>query len=175
MQRYTVYFIWKLLYMFRVVPPPIIRSANNCIYGILYLSHRYCHLPLSAGGSNGATDLYLRLHVGPGIGSASKILTFSSSTTLNEGFPCFFLICKANARGKLAKTGHAPHSSKLVVICVVRLLLVLFYVLFVCKYVLYHCHRVATQLKGKEIPLQPWTGPEDSRRLRLPDFKTVGT
>jgi len=28
MQRYTVYFIWKLLYMFRVVPPPIIRSAN---------------------------------------------------------------------------------------------------------------------------------------------------
>jgi len=31
MQRYTVYFIWKLLYMFRVVSPPIIRSANNCI------------------------------------------------------------------------------------------------------------------------------------------------
>ena len=28
MQRYTVYFIWKLLYMFRVVPTPIIRSAN---------------------------------------------------------------------------------------------------------------------------------------------------
>jgi hypothetical protein len=22
LQRYTVYFIWKLLYMFRVVPPP---------------------------------------------------------------------------------------------------------------------------------------------------------
>ena len=32
MQRYTVYFIWKLLYKFRVVPSPIIRSANNCIY-----------------------------------------------------------------------------------------------------------------------------------------------
>ena len=46
MQRYTVYFIWKLLYMFRVVPPPIIRSANNCIYSIWYLSHRYCYLPL---------------------------------------------------------------------------------------------------------------------------------
>jgi hypothetical protein len=27
--------------MFRVVPPPIIRSANNCIYSIWYLSHRY--------------------------------------------------------------------------------------------------------------------------------------
>ena len=38
MQHYTVYFMWKLLYMFRVVPPPIIRSANNCIYSIWYLS-----------------------------------------------------------------------------------------------------------------------------------------
>jgi hypothetical protein len=46
MQRYTVYFIWKLLYVFRVVPPPIIRSAYNCIYSIWYLSDRYCYLPL---------------------------------------------------------------------------------------------------------------------------------
>ena len=37
MQLYTTYFIWKLLYMFRVIPP-IIRSANNCIYSIWYLS-----------------------------------------------------------------------------------------------------------------------------------------
>ena len=29
MQMYTVYFIWKLLYRFWVVPPPIIRSAND--------------------------------------------------------------------------------------------------------------------------------------------------
>jgi hypothetical protein len=29
--------------------------------------------------------------------------------------------------------------------------------------------------KGKEIPLQAWAGPEGSRRLRLPDFKTIGT
>ena len=33
--------------MFRVVPPPIIRSANNCTYSIWYLSHCYCYLPLS--------------------------------------------------------------------------------------------------------------------------------
>jgi len=46
MQRYTLYYIWKLLYMFRVVPPPIIRSAYNCIYIRWYLSHRYCYLPL---------------------------------------------------------------------------------------------------------------------------------
>jgi len=47
-------------------------------------------------------------------------------------FPQF----KANARVNLAKTGHGPHSSSLVVICVVQLLFVLFYVLFVCKCVL---------------------------------------
>jgi len=29
--------------------------------------------------------------------------------------------------------------------------------------------------KGKTIPLQAWTGPEGSRMLRLPDFKTIGT
>jgi len=39
-------FIWKLLYMFWVVPPSIIRSAYNCIYSIWYLSHCYYYLPL---------------------------------------------------------------------------------------------------------------------------------
>jgi len=29
--------------------------------------------------------------------------------------------------------------------------------------------------KGKAIPLQAWTGPEGSRKFRLPDFKTIGT
>jgi len=38
MQLHTVYFICKLLYMFRVVSPPIIRSINNCIYSIWYWS-----------------------------------------------------------------------------------------------------------------------------------------
>jgi len=28
---------------------------------------------------------------------------------------------------------------------------------------------------GKAIPLQAWTDPEGSRKLRLPDFKTIGT
>jgi hypothetical protein len=32
--------------MFRVVLPPIIRCAYNCICSIWYLSHRYCYLPL---------------------------------------------------------------------------------------------------------------------------------
>jgi hypothetical protein len=29
--------------------------------------------------------------------------------------------------------------------------------------------------RGKAIPLQALTDPEGSRRLRLPDFKTIGT
>jgi hypothetical protein len=28
---------------------------------------------------------------------------------------------------------------------------------------------------SKAMPLQAWTGPEGSRRLRLLDFKTIGT
>ena len=75
---------------------------------------------------------------------------FFSSATLTEVFPYFFLSFKANARVKLAKTGHGPRSSKLV-ICVVPLLFVLFYVLFVCKCVLYYCHRVTTQLQLTNI------------------------
>jgi len=34
---------------------------------------------------------------------------------------------------------------------------------------------MVTGKKGKAIPLQTWTGLEGSRRLRLPDFKTIGT
>jgi hypothetical protein len=30
-------------------------------------------------------------------------------------------------------------------------------------------------VKGKAIPLQALTGPESSKRLKLPDFKTTGT
>jgi len=65
------------------------------------------------------------------------------SLTLIEVFPCFFLSCKANARVKLAKTGHGPHSSTLFVICVVRLLFVLS---MYCLCVNVYCHRVTTQL-----------------------------
>ena len=34
---------------------------------------------------------------------------------------------------------------------------------------------VCVTKEGKAIPLQTWTGLEGSKRLRLPDFKTVGT
>jgi len=65
------------------------------------------------------------------------------------GFPCFFLSCKANARVKLAKTGHDPHFSTLVFICVVLLLFVLLYCYLCCcivicvvllLFVLFYCY-----------------------------------
>jgi hypothetical protein len=74
--------------------------------------------------------------------------------TLTEVFPCFFLICKANARVKLV-TGQGPHSSTLVVICVDRLLFVLFYVLFVCKCVLPLCDNPIAVNKYINIYLKP--------------------
>ena len=53
----------------------------------------------------------------------NSMISWHSSATLTQVFfPCFFLSCKANVRLKPAKTGHGPHSSKI---------LVLFYVLFV--------------------------------------------
>ena len=50
------------------------------------------------------------------------VYVFLDAATLTEVFPCSFLSCKANARVILAKTGHGPHSYKIVV---------LLYVLFV--------------------------------------------
>jgi hypothetical protein len=38
-----------------------------------------------------------------------------------------------------------------------------------------HLYYFTSKGKGKAIPLQAWTGLKGSRRLRLPDFKTIGT
>ena len=35
--------------------------------------------------------------------------------------------------------------------------------------------KVTTKGKVKAIPLEAWTGPEGSSRLKFPDFKTFGT
>jgi hypothetical protein len=42
---YSLLCFCKLLYMFRVVIPPIIRSTYNCNYGIWHWSNRLCYLP----------------------------------------------------------------------------------------------------------------------------------
>ena len=76
------------------------------------------------------------------------VYVFLDAATLTEVFPCFFLGCKANVRVILAKTGHGPHPSKIVV---------LFYVFFVlycsmyCLCVNVYCHRVTTQLQLTNI------------------------
>jgi len=41
------------------------------------------------------------------------VYVFLDAATLTEVYPFFFLSCKANARVNLAKTGHGPHSPKL--------------------------------------------------------------
>ena len=33
--------------------------------------------------------------------------------------------------------------------------------------------RMPEQVKGKSVPLQAWSGPEGSRKLRVPDFVTT--
>ena len=34
-------------------------------------------------------------------------------------------------------------------------------------------HAVCIKVKGKSVPLQAWSGPEGSRKLRFPDFMTT--
>ena len=62
------------------------------------------------------------------------IYVFLDAATLTEVFSYFFLGCKANARVILAKTGHGPHSYKIVVLLYVQLFCILCIV--VCKCVL---------------------------------------
>ena len=35
------------------------------------------------------------------------------------------------------------------------------------------CDVIRTSKKGKAVPLQAWSGPEGSRKLRLPDYMTT--
>jgi len=98
-------------------------------------------------------------------------------TNPDRGFYVLFLSCKANAKVKLVKTGHGPHSYTLVVICVVQLLFVLLgcylccsviicvarflFVLFgsylccsmYCLCVNVYCRRVTTQLQLTNISI----------------------
>jgi hypothetical protein len=66
-------------------------------------------------------------------------------TTLTEGFPCFFLSCKANARVKSAKTGHGPHSSQFLCCSMYCLFCVVLCIVCVCIYV--YCTTATIQLQ----------------------------
>jgi len=41
------------------------------------------------------------------------------------------------------------------------------------RFVLQQLNHCATAVKGKAAPLQAWSGPEGSRKLRFPDFMTT--
>ena len=56
-----------------------------------------------------------------------------------------FLSCKANARVKLAKSGHGPHLFRIIVFCVV-LVIVLCYFLYAAVVIMLYCYRVALLL-----------------------------
>jgi hypothetical protein len=74
-------------------------------------------------------------------------LAFSGKPWL-KFFPAFSSVVRQMPGYTSQKTGHGPHSSKLVncvVLCIVCF--VSFSVLFVCICVLYYCHRVSTQLQ----------------------------
>jgi magnesium-transporting ATPase (P-type) len=110
-------------------------------------------LQCSDGLSNNVSNIIRRLTDNMNLLLLIRILIVClCMTTLTEGFPCFLLSCKANARVIPAKTGHGPHSSKhFCVVCIVCF--VSFSVLFVCICVLYYCHRVATQLQLTNISI----------------------
>ena len=83
-------------------------------------------VPGSRLGRNTVLTQFLAVFLSPSMHTVYCILTegvYCTLTevflTLTEVFPYFFLSCKANSRVKLAKTGHGPHCSKLVVVCVV--------------------------------------------------------
>ena len=59
------------------------------------------------------------------------VYAFLDAATLTEVFPCFFLGCKANARVILAKTGHGPHSSKMLCCSMYCLFCIVLYIVFV--------------------------------------------
>jgi hypothetical protein len=38
-----------------------------------------------------------------------------------------------------------------------------------------NCQKANALVEGKAYSIEVWTGPEVSRRLRLPDYKTIST
>jgi hypothetical protein len=105
---------------------------------MLISRHKYCNLCIFIVMSMYSYCMFMYLHPA----------NWHSSATLTEGFPCFLLSCKANARVKSCKDG-ARRTLNFQYFCVVLCIVCFmsFCVLCVCKCVLYCCHRVATQLQ----------------------------
>jgi hypothetical protein len=74
-------------------------------------------------------------------------VSWHSSATLTEGFPYFFLSCKANCQGKTRRDGARPALFQNFCVVLFIVCFLSFCLLFMCRCVLYYRHRVATQLQ----------------------------
>ena len=83
--------------------------VRPCILNVVDVFLLFVHVFLTLSMYSYCSSMYsyccLCIHI--------VVSVFLDAATLTEVFPCFFLGCKANARVKLAKTGHGPHSSKM--------------------------------------------------------------
>ena len=90
-----------------------------------------------------------RFSVESGFDSTSVHIWFVvDKVALTKDFPDYYIFpCQDHS----SNAPYGPHSSELVVICIVLLLFVLFCVLFVCKCVLYFSHQMTSQLQLTNI------------------------
>jgi hypothetical protein len=95
--------------------------------------------------------------------SLVAVACFIPGRTKDLSAPRYFAFCWLNLQLQVGKLGN--------------LLGILNRVTGNCKLCFPHAcgSFIFVNVKRKAIPLQAWTGPEGSRRLRLPDFKTIGT
>jgi hypothetical protein len=112
------------------------------------LLHEVSYTRIVKTDANVSIYLVLKIRCSSARASCNHLWIRGLSTHMSPFYTVFFLSCKANARVKLAKTGHSPHSP----------IVVLFYVLIdlyrsmycLCVNV-YYCHRVTTQLQLTNI------------------------
>jgi len=57
--------------------------------------------------------------------------------------------------------------------CIIIVIIIIIIIIIIIEKTILDMAQLLRKLKA--IPLQAWTGPKGSRRLRLPDFKTIGT
>ena len=98
-----------LLYIFRVVFPPIIRSTYNCIYSIWYLSNRYCYLLLLWKSWN-------QFECGVGIVLICLVLCNRTKTDDNRtrmtNTYCFYIVLKYPDDGEWTYPKHVEYFIK---------------------------------------------------------------
>ena len=97
---------------------------------------------------------------------------FSNKST----YTCIY-ICKLRGSKKqnFLKVWHPRCVRSVIQSCSVCVCVCVCVYIYIYIYIYIHSreHNNITISKGKAVPLQAWTGPEVSRKLRLPDFVTT--